>query len=87
MMTFVVTGIWIAPNVSRYKTDSNKRAMMRPCPPSSASAAENCSRPHEKNHPAAQTAARNGQPNATPDPRPTPPAAASATHTAYVHKQ
>lgn len=83
LMTFIVTSIAIAPNVSRYKTDSNKRAMMRPCPPSSVSAAENSP---ATDH-AAKSAPRNGQRDATPDPRRTPPSGDWATHTACGHKQ
>lgn len=78
MMTFIITSIAIAPNVSRYKTDSNRRAIIAACPMCSASA-------DAANSPAtdqgAKTAPKNSPPERTPDPRPTPPSADLAKHT------
>lgn len=71
-ITYAVVSILVAPNQPRHKTDSNKRAMMRSCPPSSALTVGNCSRPRQMSHPAAETAVPSGPCASMPGPSATP---------------
>lgn len=82
-MTYIVTGIAIAPNQARHKTDSNKRAKLCACPPSSASTATN-SPPTDQG---VWIAVKSGYAGGTPGPKPTPHPEDSGKHTVRAQKQ